>query len=128
MSESTGVVFDLAGVTVGLDRDGGSQLFQDRPGPPPRIDGFAVGAPLLSGNAPHGGEMHPDGDELLILLSGRVDVVLESEGGERKVAVSPGQGVIVPRGVWHRVLIREPSRIVFVTPGPGGEHRPLASD
>ncbi len=39
--------------------------------------------------------------------------------------VGPGQAVIVPKGVWHRVLIHEPSQLVHLTPGPGGEHRPL---
>jgi hypothetical protein len=32
---------------------------------------------------------------------------------------------VVPRGVWHRVLLVEPSQLLHITPGPGGEHRPL---
>ena len=76
--------------------------------------------------------MHPDGDELLYLVSGRVDVILEDGGDETTVGVprvetlQPGEAVLVPRGVWHRVDVREPSRLVHVTPGPGGGHRPLA--
>ena len=31
----------------------------------------------------------------------------------------------VPRGVWHRVALREPSHMLYVTPGPGGQYRPL---
>jgi mannose-6-phosphate isomerase-like protein (cupin superfamily) len=52
-------------------------------------------------------------------------VVLEEDGEERTFSVKPGQALVVPKGVWHRVLILEPSQLVHVTPGPGGEHRPL---
>lgn len=115
---------DLSTWTVGLLRDGGSRWIEPAPGPPPRVDGFVVGAPRMLHDAPHGGERHPDGDELLLLISGAVEVVLEEEGGKRVTALRPGQATIVPRGVWHRVRILQPSQIVHVTPGPGGEHRP----
>jgi mannose-6-phosphate isomerase-like protein (cupin superfamily) len=69
--------------------------------------------------------MHPDGDELLYLISGAVSVVLELSDATKTLEVGPGQAVIVPKGVWHRVLIHEPSQLVHLTPGPGGEHRPL---
>ena len=36
----------------------------------------------MTGNPPHRGEMHPDGDELLFVISGRIDVILE-DGGDR---------------------------------------------
>jgi hypothetical protein len=28
--------------------------------------------------------------------------------------------------VWHRVVPKEPSQLVYITPGPRGERRPLA--
>ncbi len=122
MSETT---FDLSQHTVGLSRSGGSSVQPNAPGPPRRVDGLIVGAPLMTRNAPHNGEMHPDGDELLYLISGRVDVVLEEDAQEHSVELAPGQAIVVPRGVWHRVLLREPSQLLHITPGPGGEHRPL---
>ncbi len=79
----------------------------------------------MTRNAPHNGEMHPDGDELLYLISGRVDVIIEEDGRERTVELAPGQAFVVPSGVWHRVSLREPSQLLHITPGPGGEHRPL---
>lgn len=69
--------------------------------------------------------MHPDGDEVLLLLSGRMDVILEEPEGPRTLELLAGQGVVVPRGVWHRVLPLEPCQLVHVPSGPGGEHRPL---
>lgn len=117
-------VFDLSRVTAGLHRDGTSQLIERVPGPPKRIDGFTVGAPIVIGPGPHGGERHPDGDELLYVISGRITVIVEEEGVERTIDVSAGEGFIVPRGTWHRVVSDEPSRIVHVTPGPNGDYRP----
>ena len=78
--------------------------------------------------APHMGEMHPDGDELLFLISGHVSVLLEEQGAERAVELRPGQAIVVPRGVWHRVIPQQPSQLLHITPGPGGEHRPLPRD
>ena len=117
--------FDLSQHTVGLDGSGAASIKPNAPGPPRRIAGLVIGAPHMTRNAPHNGEMHPDGDELLYLISGRVDVVIEEDGRERTVELGPGQAFVVPRGVWHRVSLREPSQILHITPGPGGEHRPL---
>ena len=125
MADSEAPVFDPGLTLVGLDRTGGSRFIESAPGPPPRIDGWVIGAPLMTENAPHGGEMHPDGDEVLFLVSGHVEVVLEEGGRERRLDLVAGQGLVVPRGVWHRVVLREPSRLLPITPGPGGEHRPL---
>jgi mannose-6-phosphate isomerase-like protein (cupin superfamily) len=122
--------FDFEGVVTELRRDGSSAVVEAL-GPPVRINGFTVGAPLMTGNPPHRGEMHPDGDELLLVLSGRIDVILEEGGDQEHVGVErveevhAGQAIVVPKGVWHRVDVREPSRMVHITPGPGDGHRPL---
>lgn len=77
--------------------------------------------------------MHPDGDELLFVVSGRMEVVLEENGDqhtvgtERTVELSAGDAIVVPKGVWHRVVIREPGQLVHITPGPGGGVRPMRS-
>jgi len=127
MPESPGATIDLSNTIVGLHRSGEAREIESRPGPPPRIDGLTIGAPRMTREPPHAGEMHPDGDELLFLISGKVTVVLEDQEPPRRVGLSPGQAIVVPRGVWHRVLLGEPSQILHVTPGPGGEHRPLPS-
>ena len=121
-----GEPFDLSDAVVGLERaTGRARLMTRGDHGPPRIDGYTVGAPFMTQNAPHNGEMHPDADELLYLISGRIEVLLELDDGDRSVEVEPGQALVVRRGVWHRVLLQEPSRLVHVTPGPGGDHRPL---
>jgi mannose-6-phosphate isomerase-like protein (cupin superfamily) len=123
---SPGKPFDLTRETVGLEKATGRAWFMDwGSGGPPRIDGFTVGAPFLTEEPPHAGEMHPDADELLYLVSGRVRVRLDLEEGESVVELGAGQALVVPRGVWHRIHIDEPGQLVHITPGPGGQHRPL---
>lgn len=69
-------------------------------------------------------EMHPHGDELVYLLSGAVDFVLD-EGGKKKTISLRGCGaVVVPKGVWHTAKVIEPSRMLHVTRGEGTVHRP----
>jgi mannose-6-phosphate isomerase-like protein (cupin superfamily) len=60
-------------------------------------------------------ERHPNGDELLCVVSGQIDVVLEEPSGERIVPLEPLTGFIVPQGVWHRLLVKEPAVLVGVT-------------
>lgn len=65
-------------------------------------------------------EIHPNGDEIVVLLSGRATFVLKLEYGKREIALQqPGDSVIVPRGVWHTARIDVPTRMVFITPGEG---------
>jgi hypothetical protein len=71
-------------------------------------------------------ERHPDGDEVVCLLSGAMDLVLDEDGRRRVVALRGRSACVVPRGVWHLGLVREPSEALFVTRGKGTEHRPVA--
>ena len=121
-----GEPFELSDRAVGLDRQTGRAVFVARdPGRPPnRIVGYTVQSSPLGEPPPHGGEMHPDADELLYLLSGRIRIRLELEHGDREVEVSAGQAVVVPCGTWHQIYVDEPGRLLNITPGPGGQARP----
>lgn len=59
-------------------------------------------------------ERHPNGDEVLCVVSGRIDVVLQEPSGERLIPLEPQTGFIVPQGVWHRLLVKEPAVLVGV--------------
>ncbi|WP_134096082.1 hypothetical protein [Novosphingobium sp. PhB55] len=71
-------------------------------------------------------EMHPDGDEVLFLLDGAIDIAFAREGETQTdlVSLASGQGCVVAPGTWHRLLLREPSRLLFVTPAGGTRMRP----
>ena len=116
--------FDPAVDTVGLSRELSAKLVPAQPDPPIPVDGVTIGVATMAENSPHDGEMHPDGDEILYLISGRVRVVFETDAAD--IDMHPGDGLVVPKGIWHRVDVLEPCQIVYVTPGPRGEYRPLA--
>lgn len=97
---------------------------ETRPGPPQRIAGLTVGLVEMSEDAPHGVEVHPDGNEVLMVLSGRIRVC--GENTDADLVPGPGQACIIPRGEWHRIRILAPTRRMLVTPGPNGDHRPPA--
>lgn len=70
-------------------------------------------------------ERHPAGDEVVFLLSGRVDVVQDQNGTEVTIPLRAGEAMINPKGIWHRGVVHEPGNALFITPGLGTEHRPL---
>ena len=119
--------FNPATHTIGLNRNLAASRYPERPDPPIPVDGVTFGVARMSANAPHGGEMHPDGDEILYLISGRANVVF-LDSPEDDIEMTPGDGLVVPKGVWHRVDILEPCQIVYVTPGPNNEFRLLVDD
>lgn len=67
--------------------------------------------------------MHPDGDEALILCSGRLDLDLEDASGMRTVTMTPRTGHIVPSGTWHRLRLKEPSVLMAITRRSGTQRR-----
>ncbi len=69
-------------------------------------------------------EVHPAGDEFVVLLSGEAEMILAHADGDASLLLKePGDFVIVPRGVWHTALINTPTTMLFVTPGEGTENR-----
>ncbi|MEE4297937.1 MAG: cupin domain-containing protein [Pseudomonadales bacterium] len=65
-------------------------------------------------------EMHPEGDELVVLLDGAAEMVLRGEDGDVVETLdAPGEYVVVPRGTWHTARIATAARMLFVTPGEG---------
>lgn len=73
-------------------------------------------------------EMHPAGDELVVLLRGDVDLVLEQDGGTRTIPLRGRGAFLIPAGAWHTMTVHAPSELLFVTPGAGTEHRPVEAN
>ena len=110
---------------IGIERATRRAVLVDQePGRPPRrIDGVTIGAPQLTGDAPHDGEVHPDGDEILYLISGAVSVRLELPDGDQHIDLATGDALVVPQGVWHKITLRRPGQLFHITPGPDGDAR-----
>jgi mannose-6-phosphate isomerase-like protein (cupin superfamily) len=68
-------------------------------------------------------EMHPEADELLFVVSGAIDVVLQENESERTIPLDVGQAAIVRRGVWHRLVMRQPGKLLFINSRTGMQSR-----
>ncbi len=87
------------------------------------IAGRLVTSHDMTDGFPHW-ERHPQGEELLIALSGRFRVRLETAEGEiAEAEMGHGEVFVVPTGLWHRVDVLEAGRLMFVTAGEGTEHK-----
>jgi len=70
-------------------------------------------------------EMHPAGDEIVCLLSGAIDLILQEGECERSLELRSRAAGIIPRGVWHRAIVHTPSDVLFITRGAGTQLRPI---
>lgn len=122
--------FDLETTFLGLDGAGGVKKLPVGPDFWATIeDNPDVGAMMVSmssgeGDWPHW-EMHPKGDEVLVLIEGSVRILLERDGIERVHDMAPGATLIVPAGVWHRAVNQRGLRMLFMTYGEGTQHKPV---
>lgn len=65
-------------------------------------------------------EVHPDGDECVVLVDGAADMVLRGIDGDTRVPLTqPGDFVVVPAGTWHTARIATATSMIFFTPGAG---------
>jgi quercetin dioxygenase-like cupin family protein len=85
---------------------------------------MTVGIETIVDDAPHRGEVHPDGDEILYVVSGRLRVAGESDPN-MTLELGAGEACIVRKGEWHLVHVLEKTQLIHITPGPNGDHRPL---
>ena len=126
--------FDLAGTYIQLD-DGPAAMaievdeqFWERIDTRPELHGGRLVGTFHNAADWDVWEMHPAGDEVVSLLSGAVDVVLDEGSRERVVALRPGATCIVPRGVWHTANVHTPGNTLHITRGAGTQHRPRTEE
>lgn len=122
-------VFTLEGTYIHLKPDdsarameGGDRFWATIQGRTDLHEGRLMGVSGQSADWNHW-ERHPAGEEILTLLSGEMELVLDLEAGEQRRVLKAGETFIVPRGIWHRAIVKEAGRLMFVTPGAGTEHR-----
>lgn len=68
-------------------------------------------------------EMHPDGDELLIVISGALSAEYRENDAIRSVALPQLSALVVPSGLWHRLVVAAPSVLMAVTPRHNTVHQ-----
>ena len=71
-------------------------------------------------------EMHPEGEELVVLMTGSVDLIVERGGKMLRCELrEPGDTWLNLRGDWHRAIVNEPADMLFITHGAKTQHRPV---
>jgi hypothetical protein len=131
MADTPQPAFDLTDMYVHLEDGGGASLiavaedFWARIGERTDLQaGRLVTSHRMTDDWPVW-EMHPAGEELVVLLSGSVDLFLQKAGEEARSVSLRGRGAfLIPRGTWHTAHVYAPSLMLFVTAGAGTEHRP----
>ncbi len=68
-------------------------------------------------------ERHNNGDELLIILDGRVHIEVLDEDSSFRATLSEGSLFTVPSGRWHQLVAEAPVHILYVSPSEDGVER-----
>ena len=68
-------------------------------------------------------EMHPVGSEVVLCISGSMELVQEIDGAEAKTTITSGEYAINTPGTWHTANIDGSATALFITAGMGTEHR-----
>ena len=67
-------------------------------------------------------EFHPEGDELLHILSGEGHLTVRNADGEEVCTLQQGDVAVVPRGCWHRNHSPNGVTMLYMTPRDGNNH------
>lgn len=69
-------------------------------------------------------ERHPNGDEVVLLIEGQIELIVETDQGEERTPMKAGDTVLVPQSKWHTADVSEPGLALHITRGEGTDHRP----
>lgn len=67
-------------------------------------------------------EVHPNGDELVHVISGKLTLIQDIDGEHRVIVLAAGDAAVNPAGVWHTAKVAEPTTALFITAGLGTLH------
>lgn len=131
MADRAKIVFELGGTYVQLKDGGGSMqveagndFWARLPGRAELAEGRLLWTAAQVRDSANW-EMHPQGDEVVYLLSGAIDLVVLVGEAERTITLRPNNACVVPRGVWHRMVVQKPANVLSVTPSLGTQQRPV---
>lgn len=91
--------------------------------------GSMLGVALLECSAPPDHwEIHEGGDELLVVISGKIGIeISHADGRADWQVISAGQCMLVERGAAHAVNVLEDAAVLFMTPLEGSRSWESAS-
>ncbi len=68
-------------------------------------------------------ERHNNGDELLLVLDGMVNIEVLGDDSSFRTTLSEGSLFTVPRGRWHQLVAEAPVHILYISPSEDGVER-----
>ncbi len=113
---------DLSKFILAIQKDNSVQPNKIEFGAPKEVNGTTVGLVTMEQSPPHNGERHNDGDEIIILINGKVAIESDSNP-DNPLMLEPGNSCIIRRGEWHKIKVIEKAQLVYITPGSNNEHR-----
>lgn len=82
------------------------------------LDQSLLGMTRFVGQTPW--EVHPAGDELLVVLEGSVEVTIRAaDGRDTRFPLATGGVCVVPKGLWHHQHAPDGVSLLFATPIEG---------
>jgi PhnB protein len=84
-----------------------------------KIGKLMLGVMSYTGQTPW--ERHPDGDELLLVLDGELDVTALTDEGPVTRRLRAGEAFVCPQGLWHRQNASKSVSMLYGTPIEHGE-------
>ena len=72
-------------------------------------------------------ERHPNGDELVQVLSGETQLTIKMDDGDYILHMKAGMITIVPRGCWHQFEAPNGVSVMTMTPQPTEHSKTLPS-
>ena len=79
-----------------------------------KIGNLTLGVMSYTGLTPW--ERHPDGDELLLVLDGELEVTVLTDDGPVTRKLRAGEAFVCPQGLWHRQLAEKSVSMLYGTP------------
>jgi len=70
-------------------------------------------------------EMHPDGDEIITVMEGAIEFILEPGPDEARIPVRAGATIIIPAGTWHSAAVTAKAVAQHLLMGRGTRHRSI---
>lgn len=71
-------------------------------------------------------EIHPHGDEIVVLLAGSAVMQLDRGGAVEDVVLSrQGEYVVVPKATWHTAKVAKKAKLLFITPGQDTQNKDI---
>ncbi|WP_448549366.1 cupin domain-containing protein [Thalassotalea fusca] len=113
---------DLTKATLLIKNDNSVHSGEIEPWASSDSKGMTVGLATMEGSAPHNGERHNDGDEIIIVVSGKITIESDSNPASC-LELRSGDSCIIRKGEWHKVNVIEKAQLVYITPSFNNEHR-----